>query len=137
MIDSELEKHGRNVYTHNNFYIFQEELWSCCVDCVITKLYEDDGIREFTIQDKGKECYKSTREVIYYSSTYEAKCSCKMFQLEGIPCRHILVALKGDFLKEIPKSLLLNRWTKTATRQPIFYDRGTLLEGYMKEKNKS
>ena len=51
MIDSELEKHGRNVYTHKNFYIFQEELWSCCVDCVITKLYEDDGIKEFTIQN--------------------------------------------------------------------------------------
>jgi len=111
-------------------------LWSCCVDCVITKIYEDDGIREFTIQDKGKECHKSTRKVIYYTSTYEAKCSCKMFQLEGISCRHILIVLRGDFLKEIPKSLLLNRWTKTATRQPIFYDRGMLLEGCMKEKSK-
>ncbi|KAJ8437179.1 hypothetical protein Cgig2_003808 [Carnegiea gigantea] len=32
-------------------------------------------------------------------------------------------ALREDFLKEIPKSLLLNRWTKTATWQPIFDDR--------------
>ncbi|GAU52020.1 hypothetical protein TSUD_418370, partial [Trifolium subterraneum] len=31
----DLEKHGRDVYTHEIFYIFQKELWSACVDCGI------------------------------------------------------------------------------------------------------
>jgi len=60
-----------------------------------------------------------------------------MLQLEGIPCRHILVALRGDLKKEIPNPLILNRWTKEATRKPIFDDHGTLLEHCVKEKNKA
>ena len=130
----DLEKHARQVYTHRNFYIFQDELWSSFMDCAIAKIHEDDGLRVFTIRDRSKDCYRSEREVIYYTSTSEAKCSCKLFELD--PCRHILVALNGDFLKEIPHALILNRWTKTATRKPVFYDNGTLLEECAREKNK-
>ncbi|GAU29259.1 hypothetical protein TSUD_392090 [Trifolium subterraneum] len=39
----DLEKHGREVYTHDNFYIFQKELWSACVDCGIEGAKEDEA----------------------------------------------------------------------------------------------
>ena len=32
-MDRILEKHGRSVYTHENFFVFQKELWISCVDC--------------------------------------------------------------------------------------------------------
>ena len=41
---------------------------------------------------------------------------------------------KWDFLKEIPQALILNRWTKIATRKPIFDGNDTLLEVYKREK---
>jgi len=43
---------------------------------------------------------------------------------------------KWDFLKEIPQALILNRWTKIATRKPISDGNDTLLEVCTKEKNK-
>ncbi|KAJ8451315.1 hypothetical protein Cgig2_014087 [Carnegiea gigantea] len=58
-------------------------------------------------------------------------------ELEGIPWRHVLVALRGDLKKEISNPLILNRWTKEATRKPIFDNHGTLLEHCVKEKNKA
>ena len=126
---------GRFTHIETSIF-FQDELWSSFMDCAIAKIHENDGLRVFTIRDRSKDCYRSEREVIYYTSTSEAKCSCKLFELEGIPCHHILVALNGDFLKEIPHALILNRWTKTATRKPVFDDNGTLLEECAKAKNK-
>lgn len=133
----DLEKHGMQLYIRNNFYIFKNKLRFSCIDCVVAEIRDDDGIRIFTISDGGKKCYKSRREMIYYTSNSEAKCSCKMFELEGIPYRHILVALRGYLKREIPNPLILNRWTKLATRRAIFDDSGTLLEGCEKEKNKA
>ena len=31
-LDRSLERHGRDVYTRENFYIFQNEIWLACVD---------------------------------------------------------------------------------------------------------
>ncbi|KAJ8444798.1 hypothetical protein Cgig2_014987 [Carnegiea gigantea] len=45
--------------------------------------------------------------------------------------------IMGDLKKEIPNPLILKRWTKEATRKPIFGDHGILLEHYVKEKNKA
>ena len=64
----DLEKHARQIYTHKNFYIFQDELCASCMDCVVTMIHDDDGVRVFTILDSNKESYKPTRELIYYTS---------------------------------------------------------------------
>ena len=86
-------------------------LWSSCIDCGVSKIYEDDAFKIFKMRDNGQSCYKPQRKVIYYTSTWEEKYSCKLFELEGI-LRLILLMLRGDFMKEIPPSLVLNRWTK-------------------------
>jgi hypothetical protein len=94
----DLEKHGREVYTHEIFYIFQRELWSACVDCGIAGSKEKDGKSIFSILDSivvnGSKVNKH-REVVYQFSNHIAHCSCKMFESEGMPCRHILFILKG------------------------------------------
>ena len=106
------------------------------MDCAIAKIHEDDGFRVFIVRDRSKDCYRSEREVIYYTSTCETKYPCKLFKLKEILCGHILVALNGDFSKEIPQALILNIWTKIANRKPVFYAHGTVLEVCAKEKNK-
>ena len=47
----DLEKHGKEVYNHEKFYIFQSELWGACVDCGVEGTREDDGKLVFFIID--------------------------------------------------------------------------------------
>jgi len=67
------EKHGREVYTKENFYIFQDELWSACVDCGIEGTKEKDGKSLFFVLGNsvlnGSEVSKH-REVVYDSSNH-------------------------------------------------------------------
>jgi len=69
------------------------------------------------------------RQVVYNPSNHVAHCSCKKFECEGIPCRHILCVLKGKGLREMPSYYILNRWTKKASSKPIFDVNVILLEG--------
>ncbi|CAK8569614.1 unnamed protein product [Lathyrus sativus] len=118
IMDRGIEKHARDVYTCENFYIFQNELWLACVDCGIENKKEQDGIEIFHIYDNGKVNSK-LKEMVYNLSDHNANGSCKMFQTEGIPCKHIFCILKGKFLNKIPSKYLVNRWTKFANRKPI------------------
>ena len=66
----ELERHGREIYTHVNFYVFQEELWSSCMNCVNCNSFDKDGIKSFHIRDGGS---KLMWLVTYEASTGVAK----------------------------------------------------------------
>ncbi|XP_058783612.1 protein FAR1-RELATED SEQUENCE 5-like [Vicia villosa] len=128
----DLEKHGREIYTHENFYIFQKELWSACVDCGIEGTKEKSDRFVFYILDNNmvnNNKVSKHRKVICHFSDDIARCSCKMFESEGMPCRHILFVLKGKGLNEIPSGYIVNRWTKLATSKPIFDCDGNVLEG--------
>ncbi|PNY09356.1 protein FAR1-related sequence 5-like [Trifolium pratense] len=127
-LDRGLERHGRDIYTRENFYIFQNELWAACVDCGVENRNQKDGMDILHIIDNN-ETNRKVREVVYNISDSIWNCSCKMFEAQGIPCRHILCILKGKGLNEIPSQYILNRWTKLATKQPIFDVDGNLLEG--------
>lgn len=103
---------------------------------MVSQVHKDNESMLFTMVDNGKDSQRPRREVVYNASTYEAKCSCKMFELEGIPCRHILV-LKAESLNELPPPLVANRWIKVATEKPVFDADVMLLEGCAKETSKS
>ena len=54
------------------------------------------------------EVNKKVRDVVYSASNQTADCSCKMFQSQGMPCRHILCILKGKCLNEIPNNYIVS-----------------------------
>ena len=85
----DLEKHSREVYTHEFFYIFKSGLWNACVNCGIKGAKQDGDDLIFSILDNvvvnGTKVSKY-REVVFSLSTNIAHCSCKMFDSEGIPC---------------------------------------------------
>ncbi|KAJ1380059.1 Zinc finger, PMZ-type [Sesbania bispinosa] len=139
-LHKDIDKHGREVYTHKNFYIFQGELWSACVDCGFEETKEDNGHLLIVILEQlmvnGNKVSKH-RKVVYNPSNHIAHCSCKMFESEGMPCRHILLLLKGKVLNEIPSYYIINRWTKLATSAPIFYYDGNVLEACFKLESES
>ncbi|KAJ1404245.1 Zinc finger, SWIM-type [Sesbania bispinosa] len=57
-----------------------------------------------------------TREwhVSYVAENEEVKCCCQRMESMGIPCEHIVVLLHYLDVKELLKSLILDRWTKYA-----------------------
>ncbi|KAJ1378335.1 Zinc finger, PMZ-type [Sesbania bispinosa] len=135
-LDRDLEKHGSNVYTHENFYIFQNELWIECSDCGVENKKEEDGKEVLHVIDNSQANGK-IREVVYNPSDHNANCSCNMFQSLGIPCRHILCVLKDKGLNEIPSNYIVNRWTKLANIKPIFDISNVVLESSSKPENES
>jgi len=126
----DLERHTSEIYTFANFYKFQVEFWNACIDGEIEdRELVDEGFI-ITVVDNTRNKSKK-RQVTYNPSNHMARCSCKMFECEGILCYHILCVLKGKALRELPSYYVVNRWTKMATYKPIFdvdVD-GTLLEG--------
>ena len=93
-INRSLEKYGRAVYTHENFFIFPNELWVACMDCDVEEKKEKERTPFLTILDNS-EVNGKLREVVYDVSNHATQCSWKMFEFEGIPCQHIFCVLKG------------------------------------------
>lgn len=125
-----LELHASLIYTQNFFYMFQDELWSSCMSCGVksSMAYNDNGDLSaslFNIIDSSKETTISRDVVISASSIY---CTCKMYESQGIPCRHIILVLKGQELNELPPYCVLRRWTRMSISHSInlnpnkFYD---------------
>ncbi|XP_021743202.1 protein FAR1-RELATED SEQUENCE 1-like [Chenopodium quinoa] len=107
------------MYTFSNFYKFQKEFWGACMDFEIEEKKDVDEGQLIIIADVSYKNSK-TRKIIYNPLNHIAQCSCKMFECEGIPCRHILCVLKGKCLPEVPSYYILRRWTKMAASKPIF-----------------
>jgi len=97
------------------------------MDCEVGEKKEIDEGFLITIADSSRKD-RNSRQVIYNPSNYIAHYSCKMFECEGIPCRHILCILKAK-LNKLPQYYILSRWTKMAHTKPIFDVDGNVLEG--------
>ncbi|XP_045817796.1 protein FAR1-RELATED SEQUENCE 5-like isoform X4 [Trifolium pratense] len=46
-------------------------------------------------------------------------CDCSLFEREGIPCSHIICAMRHEHINVFPKSLICKRWTKSAKNDYI------------------
>ncbi|XP_021733079.1 protein FAR1-RELATED SEQUENCE 5-like [Chenopodium quinoa] len=68
-----------------------------------------DGVEFSVIVDHEK---RKNFDVNFDLATYESSCTCRMFESQGILCRHILFVIKGKFIREIPDAYILNRWRK-------------------------
>ncbi|RYQ97556.1 hypothetical protein Ahy_B08g093634 [Arachis hypogaea] len=70
-------------------------------------------------------------------------CSCKLFESCGIPCSHILCAMKFENILEFPDSLIYKRWTKNAknefisTEMPVNDDIERVLKFRSRKQGKS
>ena len=63
-------------------------------------------------------------EVSLDTSYIISKCSCHRFESCGIPYCHIICIMKEQHFEEVPKSLILDRWTKHAKRIGLLFDIG-------------
>ncbi|XP_042944722.1 protein FAR1-RELATED SEQUENCE 5-like [Carya illinoinensis] len=80
------------------------------MDGVIATYSVDDEIKA---EDFIKEV---TYTVLFNEAECEANCICRLFQMWGIICRHILVIFSARKVRELPEKYILDRWRKDIKR---------------------
>ncbi|XP_021769823.1 protein FAR1-RELATED SEQUENCE 5-like [Chenopodium quinoa] len=116
-----LEKHAADIYTRAIFYDFQEECQGACFSCGVescSSLY-GDCVEFSVIVDHEK---RKNFDVNFDLITYESSCTCRMFESQGVLCRHILFVMKGKCVREIPDAYILNRWRKDVLKKASVID---------------
>ncbi|XP_044325979.1 uncharacterized protein [Triticum aestivum] len=93
-------------------------------DCDVQDTENREGIKIMFVSDQ----YKKIREVSYDTISMTAKCSCKLFESNGIMCRHIIRVLRGAKINELPRIYVLKRWERNCKRDIIFDGEGNILE---------
>ena len=82
---------------------------------------EDDVTTNFSVKDLTDE-NEIERDVLWKKEEKLAYCSCKKFEFEGIPCRHVLSVMRQFCIRHLPEHYILRRWTKKA-RVGTFVDK--------------
>ncbi|XP_019164429.1 PREDICTED: protein FAR1-RELATED SEQUENCE 5-like [Ipomoea nil] len=117
-----IEKHASIVYTITVFYQVQEEICASCFKCMVLSVREDGGMLHYDIMDGKNKRFT----VVHNVNDHEAKCSCKMFEMVGLLCRHIFVVFRD--LERIPLKYVVNRWTKDASLKATFEIDGVIYD---------
>ncbi|KAM1171734.1 hypothetical protein ACFX2I_021918 [Malus domestica] len=106
-----LEEQCRRLYTLNTFRVFQKELLQS-YSYLGFKIYDEGAIIRYLVRKGGNDDEKSI--VTVGAAIPEVGCSCRMFEFEGILCRHVLRVFQILDIKEVPPCYILRRWTRNA-----------------------
>ena len=109
----ELEIAAAKVFTATNFYMLQDELKKISG---IEILERNIGGESVTFLVAWRNNHKSKFYVEYIPTNLDdvISCSCKRMVRKGLPCKHILHVLKVLKFTEIPKCVVLRRFSKDA-----------------------
>lgn len=106
-----IEEQCRRLYTITMFKVFQKELLEC-YSYVGIKINVEGAISRYLVQKCGNGDERNT--VAFNASNLNISCSCRMFEFEGVLCRHALKVFQIMNIRELPSRYILHRWTKNA-----------------------
>ncbi|XP_059296342.1 protein FAR1-RELATED SEQUENCE 7-like [Lycium ferocissimum] len=106
-----IEDQCRRLYTITMFKVFQKELLEC-YSYVGIKINVEGAISRYLVQKCGNGDERNT--IAFNASNLNVSCSCKMFEFEGVLCRHALKVFQIMNIRELPSRYILHRWTKDA-----------------------
>ncbi|XP_057418685.1 protein FAR1-RELATED SEQUENCE 5-like [Lotus japonicus] len=106
-----IELSASRILTRQLFFRFRPTIVSAA-DMIISNCEDTLGMSMYTV----KRSQESSREwlVSYYTATYEFRCSCMRMESIGLACAHIIAVLVDLNIHNIPKSLVLERWSQGA-----------------------
>ena len=107
-----METQGSIMFTHEVFDKLREEIIAARDLCCVKDIAQCDGLKIVTISDGSHKL----RVVRCNTTTMIANCSCKLFESDGIPCRHIILVLRGENQNELPTAYIMKRWEKRVKR---------------------
>ncbi|KAL8524809.1 hypothetical protein ACS0TY_014428 [Phlomoides rotata] len=106
-----IEEQCRRLYTITMFKVFQKELLDS-YSYIGIKINVEGAISRYLVQKRENGNERNT--VAFNASNLNISCSCKMFEFEGILCRHALQVFKMMNIRELPSRYVLHRWSKNA-----------------------
>ncbi|XP_061999348.1 protein FAR-RED ELONGATED HYPOCOTYL 3-like [Rosa rugosa] len=113
----DLENHAASIYTYDMFKWVRKENQATLGQ---GPEYFEDGHRVYTMSTYKRPDFE--HNVVYYhgKNTESATdpimvCSYNLFQYRGVSCRHTFTVMKYKHINEIPKSLIVKRWSKSAS----------------------
>ncbi|XP_042944843.1 protein FAR1-RELATED SEQUENCE 5-like [Carya illinoinensis] len=116
---SPIEKRYQDLYTNGKFREVQQQL-ARVIDLDPVLLKVDGTIKTYGVEDE--VCLEEftklvTHSVVFSSEDTAAKCSCGLFEMRGIVCRHIFAVFKCNGIKSLPDTCILDRWRKDIKRR--------------------
>ncbi|XP_042962559.1 protein FAR1-RELATED SEQUENCE 5-like [Carya illinoinensis] len=111
---SPIEKRFQELYTNAKFREVQQQVMG--VLDMDPYLLRRDGVKKtYLVEDEVRVeefCKNITYYVDFNEENCEVKCSCGLFQMRGILCRHVLSIFKCNGIKSLPARYILDRWRK-------------------------
>ncbi|KAK1552145.1 hypothetical protein Q3G72_011087 [Acer saccharum] len=117
-----IEKQMAETYTHKILFTFQQELWNIF-------FYDIELVREngdhfvYTVKRQDENSCR-IREIVFKKELDFTSCSCKKFESEGIPCRHIFAYLNHMHVRSLPNQYIMKRWTQTVKCNKVIDEDG-------------
>ncbi|XP_042954654.1 protein FAR1-RELATED SEQUENCE 1-like [Carya illinoinensis] len=116
---SPIEKRYQDLYTNGKFREVQQQL-ARVIDLDPVLLKVDGTIKTYGVEDE--VCLEEftklvTHSVVFSQEDIAAKCSCGLFEMRGIVCRHIFAVFKCNGIKSLPDKYILDRWRKDIKRR--------------------
>ncbi|XP_042988747.1 protein FAR1-RELATED SEQUENCE 5-like [Carya illinoinensis] len=116
---SPIEKRFQELYTIAKFKEVQHQV-NGIID-LNPKLHNSVGsIKTYMVEDEIclEEFTKFVKHFVDFSEEDAvAKCSCGLFEMRGILCRHILAVFRCNDIKFLPEMYILDRWRKDIRRR--------------------
>ncbi|XP_041011234.1 protein FAR-RED IMPAIRED RESPONSE 1-like [Juglans microcarpa x Juglans regia] len=116
---SPIKKRYQDLYTNAKFREVQHQLTSI-IDLDPVLLKADATVKIYLVEDEVRvEDFTKlvTHSVDFNEDDAVAKCSCGLFEMRGIVCRHIFAVFKCNGIKTILDRYILNRWRKDIKRR--------------------
>ena len=111
-----MEKQCSVIYTHEVFSKFQEQIVVARDHCIVQGIEECEDIKCFTISSlSGKDRVAQMNKTNMFD-----RCSYKLYESYGIPCRHIIQVLRAEKQNEIPSNYIMKRWETRCKRCVLF-----------------
>ncbi|XP_022726960.1 protein FAR1-RELATED SEQUENCE 9-like [Durio zibethinus] len=127
---SPMEKQAANLYTRRIFMKFQEELVETLANPA-TKIDDSGTVTTYRVAKFGEDHKAHT--VSFTCFEMKASCSCEMFEISGIICRHILAVFRAKNVLTLPLQYVLKRWTRNAKSGAALEERASELPNNSRE----
>ncbi|XP_058181248.1 protein FAR1-RELATED SEQUENCE 5-like [Rhododendron vialii] len=117
-----MESTMSELYTLAIFNKFQDELFQ--IGAYMVKMTHEDEHYRFYIVERAKVSESRVRNLLVNKSSKHVSCSCKLFECNRIPCRHLLSYFNRMQILDLPHKFILARWIKSAKIKTVVDDLG-------------
>ncbi|XP_035548472.1 protein FAR1-RELATED SEQUENCE 4-like [Juglans regia] len=113
------EKQFKAVYTNAKFKEIQGEVWGM-IYCNCIPVSKQGCISTFDVLDEifTGDHVKTVYYIVYYNDDEcDMKCTCALFQMRGIICRHVFKVCQMKKIHVLPEKYILDQWRKDLKRR--------------------